>query len=114
LPPLAEDLALAERLRPSWLGIAFGPVPPATRARLSLTEGAAQVTGVQPGSPARGAGLQPGDIVTGPPGAPFDRPNQIRSFTMLSPHGRPLALEVVRRGARRQLSVTLAPFPDAP
>jgi membrane-associated protease RseP (regulator of RpoE activity) len=111
LPALAEDRALLARLRPSWLGIAFQGVSPAARARFGLGDGAALVTGVQPGSPAHSAGLVPGDIVVGQVGAPFERENQIRSFTMLSPAGKPLELEAVRRGARRVVRVTLAAYP---
>jgi hypothetical protein len=110
-PALDEDQALAARLRPSWLGIAFSNVHPGTRSRMRVGEGAALVTAVQPGSPAQAAGLRAGDIVLGPPDAPFERPGQIRSFTMLSPPNRPLALEVIRRGARKQLRLTLAAFP---
>jgi hypothetical protein len=111
LPPLAQDRALLARLHPSWLGIAFQGVSPAARARFGLGDGAALVTGVQPGSPAHSAGLIPGDIVVGQVGAPFQRANQIRSFTMLSPAGKPLELEALRRGARRVVRVTLAAYP---
>jgi hypothetical protein len=111
-PALDEDQALAARLRPSWLGIAFSNVHPGTRARVRVGEGAALVTAVQPGSPAQTGGLRAGDIVVGPPDAPFERPGQIRSFTMLSPRNRPLALEVIRKGARKQLRLTLAAVPD--
>ena len=85
---------------------------PGTRARVRVGEGAALVTAVQPGSPAQAGGLRAGDIVVGPPDAPFERPGQIRSFTMLSPRNRPLALEVIRKGARKQLRLTLAAVPD--
>ena len=110
-PPLAEDIQLGDSLRPSWLGIAFQPVAPAMRARLQLERGAALVTAVQPGSPAQRAGLAPGDIVLGEVGRPFERPAQIRSWTMLSPRDRPLALDALRRGNRRVVRVTLTAHP---
>jgi hypothetical protein len=111
-PALDEDQAIAARLRPSWLGIAFSNVHPGTRARVRVGEGAALVTAVQPGSPAQAGGLRAGDIVVGPPDAPFERPGHIRSFTMLSPPNRPLGLVVIRKGARMQVRLTLGPFPD--
>jgi hypothetical protein len=111
-PPLAADIALSDSLQPSWLGIAFQSVAPALRARLGLEEGAALVTAVQPGSPAQRAGLAPGDIVVGEVGRPFERPAQIRSWTMLSPRDRPLALDALRRGNRRVVRVTLTAHPQ--
>jgi hypothetical protein len=112
-PPLAADIELSESLKPSWLGIAFQPVAPAVRARFKLEEGAALVTAVQPGSPAQQAGLAPGDIVLGEVGRPFSRPAQIRSWTMLSPRGQPLALDALRRGNHRVVRVTLIAHPQA-
>jgi hypothetical protein len=111
-PPLESDVKLSDALRPSWLGIAFRPVAPAVRARLRLKDGAALVTSVQPGSPAERAGLAPGDIVLGEVGQPFQRPAQIRSWTMLSPRDRPLALDALRRGIRRVVQVTLTAYPQ--
>ena len=111
-PPLASDVRLSAALHPSWLGIAFQPVAASVRARLRLEDGAALVTAVQPGSPAQRAGLAPGDIVLGEQGSPFQRPAQIRSWTMLSPPDRPLALDALRRGARRVVRVTLTPYPS--
>jgi len=51
------------------------------------------------------------DIVVGEVGRPFERPAQIRSWTMLSPRDRPLALDAVRRGNRRVVRVTLTAHP---
>jgi hypothetical protein len=110
-PSFDADLLLSEALKPSWLGIAFQSVTPSLRARLQLEEGAALVTAVQPGSPAQRAGLAPGDIVLGEVGRPFERPAQIRSWTMLSPRDRPLALDALRRGNRRVVRVTLTAHP---
>ena len=70
------------------------------------------MTAVQPGSPAQRAGLAPGDIVVGEVGRPFERPAQIRSWTMLSPRDRPLALDALRRGNRRVVRVTLTAHPQ--
>jgi hypothetical protein len=111
-PPWDQDRSLVPTLRPSWLGIAFDPVAPNLRARLRLSDGAALVTAVQPGSPAQRAGLLPGDIIAGAVGQPFTEASQIRTWALLSPRDKELELESIRRGARRVVRVTLAPYPD--
>ncbi len=112
LPPLAEDERVAHELRPGWLGIAFQPAAPRGRpVAAPLTEGASTVTGVVPGSPAAQAGLRPGDVVLGPPGAPFADPEEIKSWTKLAPVGKAQRLVLLRRGERLVLDFTPAPLP---
>lgn len=106
-PTLQDDLRVVQEVLPGWMGISFGPVPPARRARLGLDEGPALVRGVMSGSPAQEAGLQVGDVVLGPPGRPFTEEGEIKAWTMLLPIGRPQPLEVLR-GADR-LRLTLVP-----
>ena len=113
-PPLAEDRQLAASLRPSWLGIAFKSAAATLRARLKLADGAALITAVEPGSPADAGGLRSGDIVLGLPDAPFDRENQVRSFTMLSPAGRRQPLAILRGDQRMTVQVTPAALPTEP
>jgi thiol-disulfide isomerase/thioredoxin len=108
-PRFEDDLRVAEQILPAWLGIRFQPVPPARRAALGLAEGATSVVTVYPGSPAEAAGLELGDIVVGPPGAPFTEPNQIREWTMLSKIAEPSPLELVR--GMQHIRVTLVPKP---
>ncbi len=115
LPPLptrAADASEAETLRPTWLGIAFRAAPAPVRRRFALTPGAAQVTSVVPRSPAATAGLAVGDIVVGPPALPFQRPGQIRAFTMLAKR-EPVTLEVLRQGGSKPeaVQIPLSPLP---
>jgi S1-C subfamily serine protease len=112
LPTRAADRTSAEDLRPTWLGIAFRATPAGLRQRFRLGEGAAQVTSVLPRSPAATAGLMVGDVILGPKGQPFTRPNQIRAFTMLSRPEAPLQLEYLREGKRRLAQVQLTPLPQ--
>jgi hypothetical protein len=63
------------------------------------------------GSPAEAAGLAASDIVLGPPGKFFDSRKQLREWTLVSPRGVPLPLEIPTGGAytKLELALTLKP-----
>jgi thiol-disulfide isomerase/thioredoxin len=110
-PSLSEEAGLLQELRPSWLGIRYGPVPSELRqGRLSLGN-AARIQGVEEGSPAAEAGLETGDIVLGPPDQPFESSSDIRNWTMISPRDAALPLKVLRPGTdgieARELDVSV-------
>ena len=111
LPPLSSDLAAVRGALPSWLGINFRPLSDAQRGRHDVPRGAVFVQHVFPDGPAAAAGLTVGDIVVGPSGRHFTEPTQIREWTMTSPRGTPLALDVLRDGRYTTISVTLVPYP---
>jgi len=115
-PPAAYDafddeVKKIEATLPGWMGISFKDPSDAVRTKSHLSTGASMVNLVYPDSPAKAAGLEVGDVVLGPPGAPFSTKNQIRAWTMLSPIGKPGALEILRDGKRRVVSVVPAPYP---
>lgn len=111
LPPLAADLAAVQRALPSWMGIRFAPVSEAQRTRFAVERGAVFVQQVFKDGPAAAAGLRVGDVLIGPPGGHFAEPNQIREWTMTSPRGKPLELDILRDGKPAAASVTLGPYP---
>src|SRR3989442_10857416 len=83
-PPYEDDVRLAAKVLPAWMGIRFKQAEAETREHHHLEAGATVVAAVYPDSPAEAAGLQVGDVVLGPPGAPFKENQQIREWTMLS------------------------------
>src|SRR5262249_18880100 len=83
-PSLEDDLAIAARVTPAWMGIQFRQVAEEKRASGKLAAGAATVLAVYDGSPARQAGLEPGDIRLGPHRKPFQEREQIREGTRLA------------------------------
>jgi serine protease Do len=84
------------------LGLALAPLSPGVRGQLDLPSGTkgAVISGVQPGSPAQMAGLQPGDVIVGVGTKSVDSPseavNAIRSAMNGKNHA--VALRVIRDG----------------
>jgi thiol-disulfide isomerase/thioredoxin len=105
-PAYDEERKLAEAVLPGWMGIRFKQADATVRAQFGLKDGASTVQVVYPDSPAQQAGLEVGDIILGPPDAPFTEPQQIREWIMTAPIGRPTPLQVLRgeQGLRRTLT----------
>lgn len=93
------------------IGLALAPLSPDMRSRLDLPDGTngAVVQGVQPGSPAETAGLQPGDVIVGvgthAVTSPAEAANAMRTALTGSNHA--LALRVIRNGQPIFVGVTL-------
>jgi thiol-disulfide isomerase/thioredoxin len=108
-PSYAEELELAQEVLPGWMGIQFRQASATRRTDFGLEAGAVSVLAVYPDSPARRAGLEVGDIVLGPPDAPFTERQQIREWAMTAPTDEPGWL-LVQRG-HEELRVSLRPEP---
>lgn len=110
-PSYDEEVQLAQHVSPAWMGVRFKQASAEDRRNKHLQDGAAAVVTVFPNSPAQAAGLQVGDVVVGPPGAPFVERAQIREWTMLSKVDRPAPLEVLRDGKRMHVKLVPQPYP---
>src|SRR5262249_22795175 len=110
-PPFDEDVQRAQAALPAWIGIQFREVPEERRKRAELKDGAAGVVTVYPETPAAAAGLQAGDIVTGPPHRPFTHRGQIGEWTMLTAAGTAHPLDVLRDNQHLQVSLKPEPYP---
>ena len=92
------------------VGLALAPLTPSMRNQLNVPEGAtgAVVQGVQPGSPAETAGLQPGDVIVGvntrPVHSPAQAAHEIRQA--ITGHGHAVALRVIRNGQAMFVGIT--------
>jgi thiol-disulfide isomerase/thioredoxin len=110
-PSFEDDLAASETVVPGWMGVQFRPISDRQRAELALGIGPASVQAVYPDSPAKEAGLEAGDVILGPPDRRFHEPQQLREWIMTSPLGRPVPLEVMRDGKRREIALTPRAYP---
>jgi thiol-disulfide isomerase/thioredoxin len=108
-PPLADEQRTVEAVMPAWMGITYAPLSEAQQKKYDTQNGAVMTRTIFPDSPATVAGLQVGDIITGPPRSPFAEPNQVREWTMRSEIGKPERLAIVRDG--KPLLITLRPGP---
>jgi serine protease Do len=96
-----------------WLGVQIQPVTTGIANSLGLkkAEGAI-VDSAQDGSPAARAGVQAGDVITAVNGTPVkDARDLARSIGMLAPNAS-VKLDILRQGAARSVTVTLAQMPD--
>ncbi len=110
-PPLDDDRRVVEAVMPAWMGIQFKPLTDAQRTREQRTAGAVTVMTVYPDSPASKAGLEVGDVILGPPQAPFQEPHQVREWTMRREIGEPAPLQVARNGHIQQVVLKPEPYP---
>jgi hypothetical protein len=111
-PSLDHDVRLTKEVAPGWLGIRFASAAPVSPKPASpLPVGAVMVEKVYAGSPAQRAGFRVGDVILGPPGAPFSYRNEVREWTMLSPVNELRELMLRRNDRAVTVSIQTAPYP---
>jgi len=76
------------------------------------SSGGAEVSSVQPGSPASSAGLQPGDVVTAIDGKPISSTQQFIEVVDTYSPNQTVTLSVKRGGSTRQIKLTLGTRPQ--
>jgi S1-C subfamily serine protease len=106
------DAILQNRTRTdSFLGLVVDPNIVTVKSQQGSSLGV-MVTNIGQGSPAQGAGLQPGDVVTQYGGRRVESANQLLSFIRRSKPGQPMEMTVVRAGKLVKLSVVPQPRPQ--
>jgi thiol-disulfide isomerase/thioredoxin len=110
-PPLDEDRQTVTAVMPAWMGIQFRSVSETIYKKEKFPRGAVTVMAVYPGSAAANAGIEVGDVILGPPDAPFTEPQQVREWTMRREIGEPAPLTVARGGQTMQITLHPEPYP---
>jgi len=113
--PIDEAMRVADQLRATGrvirgrIGVQIAEVTKDVAAALGLGKPAgAMVRGVQDGGPAAKAGVEPGDIITKYDGRTVERAGDLPRLVGATKPGSKVSIQVFRRGAHRDLNVTVA------
>jgi S1-C subfamily serine protease len=106
----AGQLAATGHVVHAWLGVEGHDLDTKAAAGMGLA-GGAEVTSVQPGSPAAGAGLQGNDVIGEVDGRPVHSMVELRAALRSHRPGESVTLVVVRGGQPRRTQATLTAEP---
>jgi len=120
--PIDEASRVADQLRANGrvirgrIGVTIAPVTKEVAESIGLGKATgAMVRGIESGGPADKAGIEAGDIITKVDGKLVDKSADLPRIVGATRPGSATVLQVFRRGAYRDVSVTVAEFePDAP
>ncbi len=110
-----DDILEHGRVRRAVLGVQIGEVNEATAKRAKLSEiSGVLVTGFPAGidSPARRAGIELGDVIVRADGKRADHVSTLQRIIRAFEPGQSVALEIVRGGERKNVSIKLAEAPN--
>ncbi len=111
-----DDIIEHGRVRRAVIGVQISPVEPEDAEVAGLKE----IRGVKVGgysddnSPARAAGIQPGDIIISADGKPADRVSTLQRIIRGHEPGETVTLEIMRYGERKTFRIKLAEAPSEP
>ncbi len=108
---LSASLVQAQGTAEPWLGVTLSRLTADDAATTGLTKGGAKVDAVLERSPARKAGLQPGDIIAGIDGVNVPSPRVLMMVAARKQPGMTVTLSVFRRGRITAMPLRLEPAP---
>ena len=113
---VADQLRAGGRVIRGRIGVTIAPVTKEVAESIGLGKPAgALVRGAESGGPADKAGIEAGDIITKVDGKVIDKSGDLPRLVGATKPGSKTVLQVFRRGAYRDISVTVAEFEaDAP
>jgi serine protease Do len=117
--PIDEAVRVSEQLRTigrvsrGRIGVQIDQVSKEVAESIGLGQArGALVRGVEPNSPAAKAGLEPGDIIVRFDGKAIDRSADLPRLVGNTAPGTTSRITIFRRGAQRELSITVAEVPS--
>jgi serine protease Do len=117
--PIDDAMRVADQLRSNGrvirgrIGVQIAPVNKEVAESIGLGKQAgALVRSVEKDGPAEKAGIEAGDIILKVDGKAVERSGDLPRYIGAIKPGSKSTLQVFRRGATRELSVTVAEFPD--
>ncbi|MEP7299196.1 MAG: Do family serine endopeptidase [Burkholderiales bacterium] len=118
--PIDEATRVSESLRASGrvirgrIGVAIGPVTKEVAESIGLGKpSGAMVSNVESGGPADKAGVEAGDIITKVDGRAVEKFGDLPRMVGMAKPGAKITLQLFRRGAYRDVSVTAVEFEPA-
>jgi serine protease Do len=120
--PIDEAIRVSDQLRASGrvirgrIGVTIAPVTKDVAESIGLGRAAgALVQGVEAGGPADKAGVEAGDIITRVDGKAIEKSGDLPRIVGSTKPGAKTTLQIFRRGAYRDIAVTVAEFePERP
>ena len=116
--PMDEAMRVSEQLRATGrvtrgrIGVQIDQVPKEVAESIGLGKAqGALIRGVEEGSPADKAGIEAGDIITRFDGKTIEKASDLPRMVGNTRPGTRVALTVFRRGASKELSITVAELP---
>jgi serine protease Do len=107
------QLAASGKVTRGWLGVSIQPLTPELAKGFEVAAGTgALVASVQDGSPAAGAGLKAGDVITEYDGHKIAQPSDLSKLVAATAVGRQVPLRIVREGKEARLDVKIARMAD--
>jgi serine protease Do len=111
---VVDQLKANGRVERGWLGVSMQRMDEEMATAVGAPDRkGALVAGVQPGSPAEKAGLQPGDVILGFDGRPIQAPRDLAEAVAAAKPGTESKLTVLREGERIERAVSTGRPPGA-
>jgi len=108
-----EQILKTGKVTRGYLGVMIQQVTPDLAKAFNLPSAEGALVGdVTPDSPGAKAGLEKGDVITAMNGQPVADFHDLRLRISQTPPNTPVKLDVLRNGQKREITVTLAAFPE--
>jgi serine protease Do len=106
---IVEQLKATGKVERGWIGARIQPMTDALAASVGLDKSrGAMIAGLDPGSPAAEAKLQPGDVILSYGGKPIERSRQLPQLVAATPPGKEVKLAFWRDGKQSEIALKVA------